>query len=226
MGVNPEIAKEVGDWGDIGIGLGIGISGGAARASQLAKQAKTLDRLERFAAAQRQAAAESRLAKMMKPVMENGPPIKPPPQVKLPPETVSRARQAVEAAERAATQTKTLAPTARTERLTTRAEEVHSVLDSIARKQRTTAVLETSGGDIIGGGARDLTPAQRATLRPGEIAARLPGEHAEITALQEAARRGLRPRAIVTTRDFCPDCRRVLEEAGARITGPRTAVWD
>jgi RHS repeat-associated protein len=119
-----------------------------------------------------------------------------------------------------------VAPTARTERLTTRAEEVHSVLDSIARKQRTTAVLETSGGDIIGGGARDLTPAQRATLRPGEIEARLPGEHAEITALQEAARRGLRPRAIVTTRDFCPDCRRVLEEAGARITGPRTAVWD
>jgi hypothetical protein len=118
------------------------------------------------------------------------------------------------------------APAARTARLTTRAEEVHSVLHPIARRQRTTAVLETSGGDIIGGGGIDLTPAQRAALRPGEIAARLPGEHAEITALQEAARRGLRPRAISTTRDFCPDCRRALEEAGARITGPRTAVWD
>jgi hypothetical protein len=117
-------------------------------------------------------------------------------------------------------------PAARTARLTTRAEEVHSVLDPIARNERTTAVLETTGGDIIGGGVRDLTPAQRALLGEGEIAARLPGEHAEITVLQEAARRGLTPRAISTTRDFCPDCRRALEEAGARITGPRTAVWD
>jgi hypothetical protein len=121
---------------------------------------------------------------------------------------------------------KTNAPAARTARLTTRAEEVHTVLHPIARNHRTTAVLETSGGDIIGGGKIDLTPAQRAALRPGEIAARLPGEHAEITALQEAARRELRPRAISTTRDFCLDCRRALEEAGARITGPRTAVWD
>jgi hypothetical protein len=90
---------------------------------------------------------------------------------------------------------------------------------------RTAAVLETSGGDIVGGGVRDLSPAQRAALNPGEIAAKLPQEHAEITVLQEAAARGLKPKAIGTSRDFCPDCIEALEEAGATITGPRTAVW-
>ena len=111
-------------------------------------------------------------------------------------------------------------------RLTKRADEVHSLLHPIARKQRTTAVLETNGADIIGGGKRDLTPAQRASLQKGEIAAELPNEHAEITVLQEAARRGFRPRAISSTRDFCPECQTALKEAGARITGPRTAVGD
>jgi hypothetical protein len=109
--------------------------------------------------------------------------------------------------------------------LTHRAEEIHSVLDPIAAKQRTTAVLETSGGNIIGGGVRDLNPAQRALMKPGEILSKLPGEHAEITAVQEAAARGLKPKAIATTRDFCPECRKALEMAGATITGPRTAVW-
>jgi hypothetical protein len=114
-----------------------------------------------------------------------------------------------------------------TARLTQRADEVHSVLGHpAARNGRTTAVLETSGGDIVGGGVRDLSPAQRAALRPGEIASKIPGEHAEITALQEALNRGLKPRAIGTSRDFCPDCIKKLQEAGARITGPRTAVWD
>jgi hypothetical protein len=62
-------------------------------------------------------------------------------------------------------------------------------------------------------------------LKEGEIAAKLPGAHAEVTALQEAAARGFKPKAISATRDFCPECIKALEEAGATITGPRTAVW-
>jgi hypothetical protein len=112
-----------------------------------------------------------------------------------------------------------------TARLTTRAEEIHSALDPIAAKQRTTAVLETTGGDIIGSGGRDLSRKQLGLLKEGEIAAKLPGEHAEITALQEAIARGFKPKAISTTRDFCPACRKALEDAGATITGPRTAIW-
>ena len=80
-------------------------------------------------------------------------------------------------------------------------------------------------GDIIGGGVRDLNPAQRALQQKGEILSKLPGEHAEITAIQEALRRGAKPRAIGTTRDFCEGCRKALEEAGAIITGLRTAIW-
>jgi RHS repeat-associated protein len=120
----------------------------------------------------------------------------------------------------------TEAPAARTARLTTRADEIQSVLKHPAELNgRTAAVLETTGGDIVGGGVRDLSPAQRAALKPGEIAAKLPHEHAEITVLQEAAKRGLKPKAIGTSRDFCPDCIKALEEAGATITGPRTAIW-
>jgi hypothetical protein len=114
---------------------------------------------------------------------------------------------------------------ANTASLTARAEQVHSVLDPIAAQNRTTAVLKTSAGDIIGGGVRDLTPAQRMLQQPGEILAKLPGAHAEVTVMQEAAARGLAPRAIGTTRDFCDDCMKELIEAGATITGKRTAIW-
>jgi hypothetical protein len=55
--------------------------------------------------------------------------------------------------------------------------------------------------------------------------AKLAGEHAEVTVLQEAASRGLTPRAIAATKPFCLECLRILESVGARITGPRTAVW-
>lgn len=109
--------------------------------------------------------------------------------------------------------------------LAERAAQYHSVLDPIAQKQRTTAALGTDGGTIIGGGVRDLSPAQRALQKEGEILAKLPGEHAEITVLQEAAKRGLRPSALESTRDFCSGCMQALIDAGATITGSRSAVW-
>lgn len=79
--------------------------------------------------------------------------------------------------------------------------------------------------DVLAGGARDLGPSQRGLAKAGEILARAPGEHAEVTALRAAMERGLQPRAIAATRDFCPACRRALEDSGAQILGPRTAVW-
>ena len=67
-----------------------------------------------------------------------------------------------------------------------RAAGIHRALDPIAQAQRTTAVPQTNSGQIVAGGARDLTPAQRHLLTSDEIAARLPGAHAEITALTSA----------------------------------------
>jgi hypothetical protein len=80
--------------------------------------------------------------------------------------------------------------------------------------------------DVFGGGTkRDLSPTQRALVRPGEELAKLPDSDAEITVLGRADALGLRPRGIATTRDFCPGCTAVLKARGATITSPRTAIW-
>lgn len=114
--------------------------------------------------------------------------------------------------------------------LVNRADELHGALDPIAASQRTSAVLRTTDEagetvDVLAAGGRDLIPAQRAVARPGDVLARSPGEHAEVTALKEAAEQGLQPSGIAASRPFCGNCRVRLEESGATITGPRTAGW-
>jgi tRNA(Arg) A34 adenosine deaminase TadA len=90
---------------------------------------------------------------------------------------------------------------------------------------RTTAALGTTGETIIAGGIVDLVPAQRALLQAGEVAARLPGAHAEITALTAAQEAGFAPRALATTRAICPACAAVIESLGGRLVGANTAVF-
>jgi tRNA(Arg) A34 adenosine deaminase TadA len=99
------------------------------------------------------------------------------------------------------------------------------VLDPIAQTQRTTAILRTNAGDIVAGGARDLVPAQRALLGPGEIAARLPGAHAELTVIQAAQKAGLSPEAMAVTRAICPQCASAIEASGGALTSRTTAIW-
>ena len=109
--------------------------------------------------------------------------------------------------------------------LVSRANEVHSALHPITQEMRTTAVLETNGGRIVAGGGADLAPAQRALLGPSEVAAKLPGAHAEITALEHAAQSGLTPQAIGVTRTICPECEAAIRASGGTLTSPTTAVW-
>ncbi|WP_438023101.1 RHS repeat-associated core domain-containing protein [Sorangium sp. So ce233] len=109
--------------------------------------------------------------------------------------------------------------------LASRAAQVHSALDPIAQAQRTTAVLDSTAGRIVAGGARDLTPAQRAALLPGEIPGYLPRAHAEITALETARALGGTPQALGVTRAICPACQTAIEESGGLLTSPNTAVW-
>jgi tRNA(Arg) A34 adenosine deaminase TadA len=90
---------------------------------------------------------------------------------------------------------------------------------------RTTAILETDAGRIIAGGGRDLKPIQRALLNEEEFAAKLPRAHAEITALEYAAKNGMRPQALAVTRKICPDCVTAIEQSGGRLTSPTTAIW-
>jgi hypothetical protein len=109
--------------------------------------------------------------------------------------------------------------------LSQRAQQIHNILEERAQRHRTTAALSTDGPTIIGGGVRNLEPVQRAALQAGEIPAKLPDEHAEITVLKEALERGLRPRLLATTWTICPDCQRYIESLGGRLTSPTTATF-
>jgi hypothetical protein len=109
--------------------------------------------------------------------------------------------------------------------LSARARQIHAALDEIAQRNRTTAVLSTDGDTIIAGGKRDLDPDQRALLRPGERAGKLPRTHAEITALNEALKAGLTPRATATTRRICEGCQAAIEDKKGILTSETTAIF-
>jgi RHS repeat-associated protein len=111
--------------------------------------------------------------------------------------------------------------------LAKRAGKVHSVLDPIAARSRTTAVMETlEGTRIVASGGRDLTPAQRAALEAGEIAGKQRGAHAEVTAIDKDSQLALSPSALVATRDFCPACSKAIEDIGGVIIDAGTAIWE
>ncbi|PKQ18861.1 MAG: hypothetical protein CVT66_11855 [Actinobacteria bacterium HGW-Actinobacteria-6] len=107
-----------------------------------------------------------------------------------------------------------------------RVEAVHGALDPIAAGRRTTAALDTvEGTRVLAAGGRDLSPAQRALMVPGEVGAKLPGAHAEVTALQHAAQNGLTPAEMAVSRTICPTCRAAIEQSGGQLTSPTTAIW-
>jgi tRNA(Arg) A34 adenosine deaminase TadA len=109
--------------------------------------------------------------------------------------------------------------------LTSRAKEIHNLLDHVARKQRVTAVLSTDGDTIVASGGRDLAPLQINSLRPGEVLAKLPGTHAEITALSKAQEAGVVPRVLVTTRPICPACATAIKSMGGQLIDETTAIF-
>jgi hypothetical protein len=109
--------------------------------------------------------------------------------------------------------------------LSARAKEIHAALDRIAQRMRTTAVLSTDGDTIVAGGERDLDPKQRALLGPGERAGKLAGAHGEATALYDALKAGLTPRALATTRPICTDCQAAIEDLRGILTSKTTAIF-
>jgi RHS repeat-associated protein len=125
----------------------------------------------------------------------------------------------------------TAAQAANLQRLQTRNAEVHSILDPIAQEMRTTAVIQarTPSGELVdvvsGGAQRDLSPAQRAALKPGEVAAKLPGADAEMTGLHHITGEGWEPVAGDLSRDACPICRYWIEESGGIFINDRQFVF-
>jgi hypothetical protein len=112
------------------------------------------------------------------------------------------------------------------ERLAARTEQLAGILDPIARRHRASAVLGTSEGvDVLASGGTDLSRAQRALAKEGDLVSRSPGDHAEVTAVRAARAAGLRPRAIAVDRPICPPCQKYLQAEGATLGGPGDAWW-
>ena len=114
-----------------------------------------------------------------------------------------------------------------TERLAGRVDDFHGALDPIAQNSRTTSVMSTrQGTDIIASGGRDLSPAQRALAQEGDVLGRLPGAHAEVTALDAATKAGLTPAQIAVSRPICGPCQAVIQSSGGEILpGGMGAFW-
>jgi hypothetical protein len=113
------------------------------------------------------------------------------------------------------------------ERLAGRVDDFHSALDPIAQNSRTTSVMSTrQGTDIVSSGGRDLSPAQRALAQEGDVLGRLPGAHAEVTALNAATKAGLTPAQIAVSRPICGSCQAVIQGSGGEILpGGMGAFW-
>lgn len=99
-----------------------------------------------------------------------------------------------------------------------RVEQLQSLLDPISQTKRTSAVLNTEEGtDILASGGRDLSPAQRALAKEGDLLGKMPGAHAEVTALERAWEAGLTPSEMAVSRIICPECQAFVEKAGGTI---------
>jgi hypothetical protein len=121
---------------------------------------------------------------------------------------------------------RTIAATNSADALGARATEIHGALDPIAQNSRTTAVMSTrQGPNVIASGGRDLSPAQRALTGPGDVLGKLPGAHAEVTAIDAASKAGLTPAEIAASRPICPACQAAITESGGQVSPSGWWAW-
>lgn len=107
-----------------------------------------------------------------------------------------------------------------------RADEIHSALDPIAQRRRTTAtamarVMNSFGDEVIlvASSQNGLSPTQRAMLKPNEIAVRGRG-HAEVTIINYAQSNNLKVLEVAASRAICSACAFVINNAGAIPVSP------
>ena len=89
-----------------------------------------------------------------------------------------------------------------------------------------TAALETDGERVVASGVRDLEAGQVKLLQPDEVAAKLKGEHAEVTALAHARENNLQPKRLAASRPICDECAEEIRASGGTLTSDRTAIWE
>jgi tRNA(Arg) A34 adenosine deaminase TadA len=111
-------------------------------------------------------------------------------------------------------------------RLASRTDQLTGALDPIAQNSRTSAVMSTrQGADVLAGGGRDLSPAQRALSGGDDVLGRLPGAHAEITAMDAAGKAGLTPWQMAVSRPICPACQSAIEGSGGTVAPGGMFAW-
>jgi len=111
-------------------------------------------------------------------------------------------------------------------RLASRTDQLTGALDPIAQNSRTSAVMSTrQGADVLAGGGRDLSPAQRALGQGDDVLGRLPGAHAEITAMDAAGKAGLTPWQMAVSRPICPACQSAIEGSGGTVPPGGMFAW-
>jgi len=72
----------------------------------------------------------------------------------------------------------------------------------------------------------NLKSCEKRKLKAGEVAATpMPGAHAEVTALMEAANSGSTPMMIGTSRPICAECAAYIQSQGGTLLDNFTAQW-
>jgi len=111
-------------------------------------------------------------------------------------------------------------------RLASRTDELTGALDPIAQNSRTSAVMSTrQGADVLASGGRDLSPAQPALGQGDDVLGRLPGAHAEMTAMDAAGKAGLTPWQMAVSRPICPACQSGIEGSGGTVAPGGMFAW-
>lgn len=111
-------------------------------------------------------------------------------------------------------------------RLASRTDELTGALDPIAQNSRTSAVMSTrQGADVLASGGRDLSPAQPALGQGDDVLGRLPGAHAEMTAMDAAGKAGLTQWQMAVSRPICPACQSGIEGSGGTVAPGGMFAW-
>lgn len=105
-----------------------------------------------------------------------------------------------------------------------RAKEIHSALPAATQSRTTTAVASATNAEgnavtLVASSEKNLRPAQRAALQPGEVAVSGKG-HAEQTIINHANANGMTVNAVAASRPICAGCATAINNAGAVPASP------
>jgi hypothetical protein len=101
-----------------------------------------------------------------------------------------------------------------------RASQIHSALPTATQRRTTTAVASATDAEgksvtLVASSEKNIRPAQRAVLQPGEVAVSGKG-HAEATIINHANANGIKVSQVAASRPICQGCAATISSAGAQ----------